>query len=218
MKKITLATVTALTLLSTAAMAQGYAVGLTGGTMGLGVEATTDLTRNINVRALAAGFTYSKDGTSGTNINYQGTAKLLNAGVILDYYPFENGLRLSAGGIYNGTKVTLDGQPNAGGTYTINGTTYSAADVGTVSGEAKYQKIMPYVGIGFANPIKGSSFTFGCDVGAMFGKATTTLTASNPTNDATLAANVAAEEVKLQDEANKLSFYPVIQFNVAYRF
>ena len=219
MKKILIGAVTALTILSGAAMAEDVAVGVSAGTMGIGLEGTTDITKNINVRALAAGFNYSKDGTSGTDITYKGTAKIFNAGILLDYYPFESGIRLSAGGMYNGTKVSLTGKPSsATNTYTINGNTYTAAQVGSVSGDAKYEKIMPYVGIGFSNPIKGSKVTFGVDLGAMIGKPTTELTASNPTNDATLAADIAAEKAKLQHDANKLTAYPVLKFNVAYRF
>ena len=218
MKKIIIGAVTALTILSGSAMAEDFALGVSAGTMGIGLEGTTNIAKYANVRVITAGFNYSKDGTSG-DVAYHGTAKLLNAGVLLDYYPFESGIRLTAGGMYNGTKVSLNGKPTNGtSTYTLNGNTYTAAQVGSVSGDAKYEKIMPYVGIGFSNPIKGSKFTFGVDLGAMIGKPTADLTVTNPTNNATLAADAAVEKAKLQNDANKLTAYPVIQFNVTYRF
>lgn len=218
MKKIIIGALTALTILSGSAMAEDFALGVSAGTMGIGLEETTSIAKYANVRVLAAGFNYSKDGTSG-DVTYHGTAKILNAGILLDYYPFENGLRLTAGGMYNGTKVSLDGKPAGGtNTYTLNGNTYTAAQVGSISGDAKYEKIMPYIGIGFSNPIKGSKITFGMDIGAMIGKPTADLTVTNPTNNATLAADAAVEKAKLQNDANKVTAYPVIQFNVAYRF
>ena len=217
-KSIFSGAILAVALLSSNCMAQDVAVGLTGGTMGLGLEGTTNITDNINIRGVVAGFKYSQNGNSGTDVTYKMDAQLLNAGFMLDYYPFETVLRLSAGAIYNGTKVTMDGQPNAGSTYTFNNNTYTAAQVGTVSGEAKYQKVMPYLGIGFANPMKGSHFTFGLDIGAMIGKATASLSATNPANNATLASDVAAEQVKLQNDVDKLTVYPVLQVSLSYRF
>lgn len=218
MKKILSGVVVALALTTSSAMAKEFAIGLTGGTIGLGVEATTNLTEKLNVRALAAGFNYSKNGTQGSDISYEATAKLLNAGVLLDYYPFSTGIRLSAGGIYNGTKVDLKGTPSAGSSYTLNGVTYTAADVGSLNAELKYKKVMPYVGFGFGNTMARSNFTFGMDIGAMIGKPTASLTVANPTNNAAIASNAAIEEQKLKDEAGKLPFYPVITLSASYRF
>lgn len=219
MKKLPLAGgLLALALLSSAGMAKEFSVGLTAGTIGIGAEAVTGITENLNVRAVVAGFNYSKDGAQGTDVTYQADAKLLNAGILLDYYPFTTGLRLSAGGYYNGTNVTLKGVPSAGSSYTFNGVTYTAADVGDLNAEVKYKKIMPYVGFGFGNTMAGGNFTFGMDIGAMIGSPTASLTTTNPTNNATLAANAAIEEQKLKDEIGKLPVYPVVTISASYRF
>jgi len=219
MKKSIVATsFLALVLLSNNLMAKEFAVGLTAGTIGLGAETTTNISEKLNARGVVAGFNYSKNGAQGTDVTYEATAKLLNAGLLLDYYPFTNGLRLTVGGFYNGTKVDLKGTPTAGSTYTFNNVTYTAAQVGDLNAEVKYKKVMPYVGFGFGNTMTGSNFTFGMDIGAMIGKPTASLTATNPTNDATLASNVAIEEQKLKDETGKLPFYPVVTLSLAYRF
>lgn len=216
MKKLVLASASVLALMSTTVSARDVSVALTGGTIGAGLEATTNITNSINIRGIVAGFSYSQSGSSG-DVNYDAKANLFNAGVLLDYYPFETVFRLSAGAMYNGTKVTVDGKPN-GSTYTLNGVTYTAAQVGTVNGEVKYNKVMPYVGFGFANPMKGSNFTFGMDIGAMIGTPDATLTATNPTNDATITSNIAVEQQKLQDDANKFVAYPVVTISLGYRF
>lgn len=218
MKKIVSGALLAFTVAASSAMAQDFAIGLTGGTLGLGVEGTTQISEKFNVRVLAAGYKYSKDGSYGTDMTYHGDLKILNAGALVDFYPFTSGLRLSAGGIYNGTKVTVTGQPTAGTSYTINGNTYTAADVGTATGEIKYQKVMPYVGLGFGNTMSGGKVSFGMDFGAMIGKPTASTSISNPTNNATLANDAAIEDAKFKDEANKLSFYPCISMSLSYRF
>lgn len=218
MKNILKSTVIGLMLTTTSVMAQDFAVGLTGGTLGLGLEGTVNVTEKINIRVLAAGFNYSKNGSQGTDVDYDAKLNIFNAGLVADYYPFTSGLRLSIGGIYNGSKLTVDGVPSAGSSYTINNVTYTSAQVGSLTGEVKYQKVMPYVGFGFGNTMTKSNFTFGMDFGAMIGTPSASLTATNPTNNATLASNVAIEESKLKDNVNKLSFYPVVNMSLSYRF
>jgi hypothetical protein len=177
------------------------------------------VSEKVNVRALVAGFNYSKDGAdTGGSMTYAADAKLLNAGLIVDVYPFTNVLRFSAGGVYNGTKISLVGQPTAGNIYTINNNDYTAAEVGNATGEIKYGKIMPYVGFGFGNTMKNSNFTFGVDMGVLIGKPTASLTVENPMNNPTLAADAASEEQKMKDEANKLTAYPVLTMSISYRF
>ncbi len=219
MKKIVGSALLALTIAASSAMAQDFAIGLTGGTLGLGIEGTTQISEKFNVRMLAAGYNYSKEGSYGSaSMTYDGIAKIKNAGVLIDFYPFTSGLRLSAGGIYNGTKVTATAQPTAGTSYTVNGNTYTAAQIGTATGEIKYQKVMPYVGLGFGNTMSGGKVSFGMDFGAMLGKPTASTSISNPTNNATLANDAAIEDAKFKDEANKLSFYPCISMSLSYRF
>lgn len=196
--------------------AQDISIGLTGSTLGAGLEVTTNLTDNLNVRGLVSGFNYSKSLTE-SDIQYDADLKLMGGGLILDYYPFERGLRLSVGGIYNGTKLNVTGKPT-GTSYTINGTTYTAAQVGTLTGSIEYKKLMPYAGIGFANPMKGSPFTFGFDAGAMFGSPSTSLTATGAISDPTLANDIAEERKQLEDTAGDIKAYPFINFSLSYRF
>lgn len=218
MKKVISSALVTIALTATSVMAQDFAIGVTGGTLGLGLEGTTSISKNVNARLIGAGYSFSKDGTSGGDLNYKEDIKLLNFGAIVDYYPFTNFFRLSTGAFYNGTKVTANAQPNAGSTYIINGTTYTATDIGSAVKEIKYQKIMPYLGIGFGNTMANGKFTFGMDFGAMFGKPTSTLIVTNPTNNATLANDAAIEEAKLKDDTSKHNYYPVVNMSIAYRF
>lgn len=215
MKKISMAL--AAILCASGLMAQDFSVGVVGGTLGAGVELTTNVSQNVNVRGILSGASFSKSMTE-QSVTYDGNLKLMGGGLLIDYYPFETVLRLSAGGFYNGTKASITGTPTAGATYDINGVTYTSAEVGTLSGEVAYKKVMPYIGIGFANPMKGSALTFGMDAGVMFGKASTVLTATGAAADPLLAADVAAERQKLEDSVAKANFYPYLAVSLAYRF
>lgn len=217
MKKILQSILIGLLLTSGSVMAKDFAVGLTGGTLGLGLEGTVNVIEKVNIRVLVAGYNYTKNGSQGTDVDYDAKLKIFNAGLIADYYPFTSGLRLSAGGIYNGTKLSVDGVPT-GASYTINNVTYTSAQVGSLTGEVKYQKVMPYIGLGFGNTMTNSNFTFGMDFGAMIGTPSASLTASKASTNPALASNVAVEESKLKDDVNKLSFYPVVNMSLSYRF
>lgn len=212
MKKITLGALSVLCALNLAA--QDVSIGLIGSTLGAGIEVTTGITDKLNLRGLIAGLNYSKTLTE-SDVQYDADLKLMGGGLLLDYYPFESGLRLSIGGIYNGTELSVTGKPT-GTNYVINGVTYTAADVGTLTGAIEYKKLMPYAGIGFANPMKGSAFTFGFDVGALFGSPSTSLNATGAA--AGLADDIAAERKQLEDEAGSIKVYPFVNISLAYRF
>lgn len=214
MKKISTAMI--ITLCTFNLSAQDVSVGLSGSTLGAGVEITTNLTNNFNLRGLVSGLNYSKSVTE-SDVQYDADLKLMGGGLILDYYPFETGVRLSLGGIYNGTKLSVTGKPT-GASYTINDVTYNAADVGTLTGAIEYKKLMPYAGIGFANPMKGSAFTFGFDAGAMFGSPSTSLDATGAISNPALSDDIAAERQQLEDTAGDIKIYPFVNFSLSYRF
>ena len=70
------------------------------------------------------------------------------------------------------------GQPS-GDSYTFNGVTYTAAEVGTVNGTVRWKKTMPYAGLGWGTPAsKSGGLTFLFDLGVGIGKPTIGLTAS----------------------------------------
>jgi hypothetical protein len=200
------------------AMADEYAVGVTAGTMGAGVTATTNIIQNVNLRINATGFSYNKSASSGTDIDFDAKLKLFGVGAVADYHPFGGDFRLSGGAYYNGNKFTLDGKPEAD--YTLNGRTYTAGEVGTVRAEVKYEKISPYIGIGWGNALdKSGHWKFSTDLGAMYtGSPKVSLTASNPKNDSVLAADIAAEESKLKNDTDKLKWWPVLAVSLSYRF
>src|SRR5207245_5466203 len=99
------------------------------------------------------------------NIDYDMKLKLQTGSLLGDWFPFANNFRISAGAMLNRNKFSMKGLPT-GGTFTINGTTYLASDVGSFDAQVDFNKVAPYFGIGYGRPINsGLSLIF--DLGVM---------------------------------------------------
>jgi hypothetical protein len=124
--------------------------------------------------------------------------------------------RISLGGLYNDNKLDLTGAPT-GGNYVINGITYTAAQAGTVTGNVKFNKFAPYVGLGYGNALADSGWGLSLDAGAIYqGMPKATLSATGAA--AGLAANVAAEQIQLQNSVKNYKWWPVVSVGMDYRF
>ncbi|OIO71610.1 MAG: hypothetical protein AUJ58_00065 [Zetaproteobacteria bacterium CG1_02_55_237] len=170
----------------------------------------------LNARIQANGFRYNTTVTN-TSVHYDAKLKLMSVGALADFYPFAGKFRVTAGAYYNGNKLTLTGVPN-GASYVINGTTYTSAQAGSVTGTMDFNKLAPYAGIGWGDAVSsGSPIGFNVDLGVLYqGKPKTTLSATGAA--AGLTADIAAEKTKLDNNVKKYKFYPVASVGVSYNF
>ncbi|MFC5475364.1 hypothetical protein [Paraherbaspirillum soli] len=200
-------------------------VGITAdlGTTGMGFHVTVPVQSSLNARFGLNYLSYSYDGST-SDLDYKFKLNLNTFDALLDWFPMDNGFRISSGLVYNNNKITANAKPNQIGTYTINGNTYSAANAGQVDGKIDFRKIAPYVGIGWGNAVaKDKGWGFSSDLGVLFqGGARTSLNNSGCTADAAtcarLASDVNAENVTLQDKVHNYKAYPVLRVGVSYRF
>lgn len=199
-------------------------VGVSGdlGTTGLGVHLSVPVQPNLNARFGLNYLNYSYD-TNTSNVNYDFKLKLQTFDALLDYFPMDGGFRVSTGLVYNGNKIDAKAKRNSNGTYTLNGTTYSAATAGNINGNIDFRKIAPYLGIGWGNAVKDSGWGFSTDLGVLFqGSPNTSLTNSGCTAPAAvcaqLASDLAAENRSLSDKVHSFRAYPVLRVGVNYRF
>ena len=163
-----------------------------------------------------------------TDVNYDGTLKTNAASAILDWHVFKGGFRISVGAVEHGPKADVVGKPNANGTYRINGTTYTASQLPTLTGTVKMgSSTSPYIGIGWGNAVDTANrWTFLADLGVIHTgspKATlnapcTAAIAAQPNGCAILQQNIDAEKADLEHELDNYKWYPVIGLGVAYRF
>ena len=219
--------VIALATLLAAASAQaeiGAGVTATLGTTGAGVHLVVPMERTLNGRFGINYYKHDFDKRSG-GINYDADAKLQTFDALFDWYAFtDTQFRLTGGVVYNGNEVTARARPNSDDRYTINGRSFSAAEVGTLDGDVDFRKAAPYFGIGWGNALTPNRrWNFSADLGAFYqGKGQVNLIARGcATAQVTcllLAREVAVEEARLTTELADHKFFPVLRASVSYRF
>ncbi len=186
--------------------------------LGLGFQATDSVVARIGFNQFNRNFST----TAGT-LNYDGKLKLSSFDALLDWHPFKGATHLTVGILSNNNKFNLTATPGPGG-YTINGQTFTAAQVGSLTGDVSFNSAAPYLGFGWNSQPKNKGFTFKSDFGVMFQgspKATLTYTGNgggNPTVAQQIRDQAAVEQANLNDKLKNYKYYPVISFAVGYAF
>jgi hypothetical protein len=145
-----------------------FALSAEAGTLGLGASAWFTFNDSFTVSAGYNGLGYDHDLTT-SDVDYAGKLKLSNIPVMLNWHPFKGTFRLAAGLVVGKNNVEVTGRPKGGATYQINGVTYTAAQVGSLTGIAKFADgTMPYVGLGWAKTPKKKGFAVLADFGVLF--------------------------------------------------
>lgn len=210
-------------LMTTTAQAEVDVAGAVG-TTGIGFHASTPITPSLNARF---GLGYLDYNTSGNtrDMDYDLDLKANTYDALLDWYPkADSTFRITGGLSYNGNKIDVHARPNPAGAYTIQGNTYSAADVGSVTGKVDFNKVAPYLGIGWGRPsTKEKGWSFSSDIGVLFmGTPKTRLAASGCSAPAAvcnqLASDIARENSALAEEVRKFKLYPVVRIGINYKF
>lgn len=187
-------------------------------TLGVGVEITTYMTSNINLRFGVNAFSYDYSGKE-SDVKYDFDLDLLSGSVLLDWHPFHGGFRLSGGGMINQNELNMEAKPTI--SYTIGTKTYTFSEVGTLTGKMDFDKIAPYAGIGWGNAVgKGKRWGLTLDLGVIFqGSPDIDLVANGLlASDPSFQADLAKEKQDLEDDLDEFEYYPVIAFGITYKF
>lgn len=207
-------------LLPGMAAAGDVALTAKGGTLGLGLELTTRLADTANLRFGASGYNLYSDRTE-SGVNYDTTLKLQSASLIGDMFPVQNSIfRLSAGLFYNNNRLDMTAKPTGSNTYELNGTSYPAATIGTLTGKLTFKKAAPYLGVGWGNAFaKPTGWNFVLDVGALYqSRPKFRLTTDSAACNAACQADIAAEQAEAEADLRSFRWYPVVSAGAAYRF
>ncbi len=209
----------------TTAAVQAKDIGATAeiGTTGVGAHIVVPVKDQFNARFGFNAMDYN-DSADTNSVHYDVSMRLQTFDALLDYYPAAGSFRVTGGLVYNNNKLDVTARPAVAGTYTFNGVTYSSATAGDVKGDIDFNKVAPYLGIGWGNAVaKDKGWGFTADVGVLFqGSPNTTLTNSGCTASAavcsSLASDLAAENASLKDKVNDFKYFPVLRVGVSYRF
>jgi hypothetical protein len=210
-----------------------YALGFRIGDGGIGGEIATPLTQHLVLRGGAQAFTYSTTFTTN-GLNADGTLKLGDGFISVDFFPFRSGFHLSPGiTVHNGNNVAAHLGVPPGATFTLNNVDYTSEASDPITGDASLKfgnKVAPRLTVGFGNLFSrsGGHFSFPAEIG--FEYISTPTVALNLSGSACSSdgcgsinspenqANIAAQQQILANDIAPLRFFPILSFGVAYRF
>lgn len=185
-------------------------------TLGLGVEAAFPMTQSVDTRIGLNTYKYgfNKSVTSGTaTANYVGNLNLQSLQALVDWHPWEGGFRVSGGLVYNNNKFSMTA---TSGTFNNAGVPVAMAPGEYVNATVDFNKVAPYLGIGWGRTPKNTGLSFTSDIGVIFqgtpnGTVTTNIAAAT-------AADKANANASLNDSLKNFNIYPVISIGVGYTF
>jgi hypothetical protein len=195
------------------------AIGVKASTLGFGGELTLGINKRIALRA--GGNLYKHDfDVTVEDIDYSMGFDWKSGMTVLDFHPFGNAFRLTGGAVWNGNKLSLTADPST--SVDIGNQTYTAAEIGTLSGAIDFNKVAPYLGFGLATQGRvGFTFDLGAAVqGSPKVTYTGTTTLTGPAQT-TFNQNVAAETAEIQqdlDGRSYLKYYPVLAVGLQVKF
>lgn len=176
------------------ALADGHAVGLKVGALGFGAEYTHELTERIAVRGGIYGSKLGVD-VEESGIRYEADVVWDSIVAGVDFHPLKSALRLSAGLMKNDNGLELVSRPTA--SQTIGDTTYTPAQIGTLSGAIGFDDTATFLGVGWDWSRDEQVFGMSVDLGVLDqGDASVTLRGSG-----TLLGNPSFEQDIAQEAA-----------------
>jgi hypothetical protein len=206
---------------TTESKASRFAIGAEAGTVGFGpvlvVTASKHFTLDVGYTWLNYDYDYSDAGG-----DYKTKLKLSNFQAIANWHPFAGTFHLSAGAFVTENKMDMTGVPKAGNIYEIGDASYTAAQVGTLTGTTEISSgVAPFLGLGWTKVPTKSGFGFFFEVGVLFINAPTVklaATGGTLSNDPAFKSNLHKEEQTINDDVSSFQYYPVAQLGLIYRF
>jgi hypothetical protein len=197
-------------------MAENHSIGARVGLLGLGVEYSYRLSDRLTVRGglNGSGFSFNE---SESDIDYSFDLDFDSVYAGIDVHPLKGKFRVSVGALRNDSGLSATSLLTQ--TLTIGGTTYQAADVGTLVGRVGFDSTAPYLGFGW-DWLRNKKVGVALDVGMLSqGSPVVALGATGPiANDPGFISDLATERAELQQELDDLDLYPYAMFGLVVRF
>jgi hypothetical protein len=224
MKKLSIFALSCCLLLvgSAVCAAPGVSIGVKGGTLGVGVEAGTSISRYISLRGGVNYLSFDFD-TTIKEVDYNFEPTFFNGNLLVDIHPFANPFRITGGIYINNNEVDVDGVyrkdiiPPELQQYS------SIVDQAHVKGTVSYNALAPYLGIGWTSNQDGAGWGFNIDLGLLFQGApdVSELYVDAPWGlgqSSEVKAWLAEERQGIVDELDKYEYYPVASITIKYSF
>jgi hypothetical protein len=150
-------------------------------------------------------------------------------GVLMDWYPFRHGLRLSTGMMIGSFGFELDAKPTS--QYLIGDNTY----IGNLKldGEVQFNRVAPFIGIGWGAGRKANGLSLAIDLGFLYvGRPALSVEASGSVRSPELTGNIEVDVLSLtpfledlelerqevEETLEQIRFYPVANIGLSYTY
>jgi len=198
--------------------AQEFTVGFTAGSLGFGGEVGIPFSDYVSVRLggnyythTISDYEYESDETS---LTVDGKVNLRSVGIFADYYPFRQLVRISGGLVYHGNGMSADIRPM--NIYQLGGDQYTPERLGKLSGDVGFQQLSPYLGLGIGHfPRTGTGWLISANFGGIYhGQPQVGLS-----GEGLIEPTASRDQEKVIEESiSGFTWWPVISFNLGYRF
>jgi hypothetical protein len=207
-----------LALPSATALAEGHAIGMKLGGLGLGAEYTYTLNERIALRGALYGSEIGFDSEeSGIDYEFDMFWDSLSVGV--DFHPLKSPFRLSAGLLKNDNGFRAISRPTAN--VTIGDTSYTPSEVGTLEGSVGYEdSTATFIGLGWDWSRKKRLFGMSLDLGLLDQGAPRVALRGTGTllADPAFQQDLQAEAAELTDAMDELELAPYLNVGFVFRF
>ncbi|MBI4501907.1 MAG: hypothetical protein HY700_12205 [Gemmatimonadetes bacterium] len=188
----------------------GLTVGLKVTSLGFGPEIGFKFLPRVGIRAGGQWASLNGEMTI-SNTLYAGNVKWRSFDALFDLHLL-GPIHAAAGVVRNGNRLEVSADPTI--STTIGGTTYTASQIGTITGKIDFAKVAPYAGLDF---VMGGKVGILLELGAMFQgtpkvsyTATTTLTGAAKAQFDTEVTNELAQIQQDLNGRSYLKIWPVV--------
>jgi hypothetical protein len=191
------------------------------GTLGLGVDFEYMFNSTLGARVNLNGFSYRVSGVALGDNKYSFKGNLKSSGLIIDYHPWQNAIRLS-GGLYNHKSAITGVIKPTSGDIVLGDRVYPSMQIGSIDTKIDFNKVNPYMGIGFSSASK-DGWHFVADIGALFiGTPKAKLTAKAAKGfeglQGVLNNEAKIEEANINKDIQKYHWYPVLSVGMQFKY
>lgn len=202
------------------------------GTLGLGLQVATPLSRRVQVRG-GADFLDFGDALTVDGAQYQGEAHLRSGHLSVDWYPLGGGFRISPGMLIFGSGFSASMSVAGGNTFELGPTAYTSSTTDPVHGSAAISmqhRTMPALTVGWGNLLgeRNRRWSIPFEIGAAYtghysvqlnlaGTACTGVGCMS-TSTAQVQGSVSQEQGQLDETMKHYQIYPMVATGVSFRF
>lgn len=195
-----------------------WSAGIGVSTLGIGANVGYKFNESFKVRGVVNYFQFTKK-FSDDELSLSAKFRLFTIGLLGDWHVMQNGFRITGGLVYNGNRLNLKGTPSRN--LTVNGRTYTPAEIGEANATFDFRKIAPYIGIGYDScHASKTGLSFTADLGVLFqGKVSGKVNSiSGRLKGDAQAVNDVKDDITKTLNKSWIKTYPVIAIGLSYKF